>query len=78
MSGDLIHANELYEMLRNTAFINNNDREIVYAVIERLKGKTVQTENEAFKKELDYWRDLAKSYENTIVKLSVALTERTP
>lgn len=77
MSGDLIHANELYEILHNTAFKDGDDRAIVYAVIERLKGKTVQTENEAFKKELDYWHDLAKSYENTIVKLSVALTERT-
>ena len=77
MSGDLIHANEMIDILHNTNFKDDDDREIVYAVIERLKGKTVQTENEAFKKELDYWHDLAKSYENTIVKLSVALTERT-
>ena len=74
---DLIHANELIGILHDTTFKDGDDREIVYAVIERLKGKTVQTENEAFKKELDYWHDLAKSYENTIVKLSVALTERT-
>lgn len=73
MSSDLIHANELCEILHNTNFKDDDDREIVYAVIERLKGKTVQTENEALKKELDYWHDLAKSYENTIVKLSVAL-----
>ncbi len=75
MSGDLIHANELHEILHNTAFKDDDDREIVCAVIERLKGKTVQTENESFKKELDYWHDLAKSYEKTIVKLSVALTK---
>ena len=74
---DLIHANELYEILHNTAFKDGDDREIVYAVIERLKEKTVQVEHEAFQKELDYWRDLARSYENTIVKLSIALTERT-
>lgn len=77
MNGDLIHANELCEILRNTTFKDSDDREIAYAVIKRLKGKTVQAENEAFKKELDYWRDLAKSYENTIVKLSVVLAERT-
>lgn len=76
MSGDLIHANELIEILHNTNFKDGDERAIVYAVIERLKKKTVQTENEALKKELDYWHDLAKSYENTIVKLSVALTEK--
>lgn len=74
---DLIHANELIGILHDTVFKDGDDREIVYTVIERLKVKTVQTENEAFKKELDYWHDLAKSYENTIIKLSVVLTERT-
>ena len=75
----LIDANELIKRLHCTAFKDCDDREIVYSIIQTIQSETCYMtcgEKEAMLKEIGHWHDLCKSYENTIIKLSVALAER--
>ena len=53
-----------------------DSRELIEQMIESAPT-IVDEENVALKKELDYWYKLSKSYEETILKLSVALTKET-
>lgn len=77
---DLIHANDLINILHNTAFKDGDDRCIVYNAVERLRAESITTidDGERIKilNEIQHWRDQCRSYERTIVKLSVALMER--
>lgn len=54
-----------------------DSRELIEQMIESAPTVAVEEDNVALKKELDYWYKLAKSYEGTILKLSVALTKET-
>ena len=51
--------------------------ELIKQMIESAPTVAVEEDDVALKKELDYWYKLAKSYEGTILKLSVALTKET-
>jgi len=77
---DLIHANDLINILHNTAFKDGDDRSIVYNAVERLRTESITAidDGERIKMldEIQHWRDQCRSYERTIVKLSVALMER--
>ena len=46
-------------------------------MMESAPTVAVEEDNVALKKELDYWYKLSKSYESTILKLTVALTKET-
>lgn len=54
-----------------------DSRELIVQMIESEPTVAAEEDNVALKKELDYWYKLAKSYEDTILKLSVALTKET-
>lgn len=54
-----------------------DSRELIKQMIESAPTVAVEEDDVALKKELDYWYKLAKSYEGTILKLSVALTKET-
>ena len=54
-----------------------DSRELIVQMIESAPTVAAEEDNVALKKELDYWYKLAKSYEGTILKLSVALTKET-
>ena len=69
----LIDADELIERAWREKL---DSRELIVQMIESAPT-VVDEENVALKKELDYWYKLAKSYEGTILKLSVALTKET-
>lgn len=66
----LIDADELIERAWREKL---DSRELIVQMIE--SAPTVA--NVALKKELDYWYKLSKSYEETILKLCVALTKET-
>lgn len=69
----LIDADELIERAHRERL---DSRELIEQMIESAPT-VVDEENVALKKELDYWYKLSKSYEKTILKLSVALTKET-
>ena len=69
----LIDADALIERAHRERL---DSRELIEQMIESAPT-VVDEENVALKKELDYWYKLAKSYEGTILKLSVALTKET-
>lgn len=69
----LIDADELIERAHRERL---DSRELIEQMIESAPT-VVDEENVALKKELDYWYKLAKSYEGTLLKLSVAFTKET-
>ncbi len=76
---DLIHADELIKILHGEAFKDCDDREIVYSIVNELRDKPITVDDSDRIKmlnEIQHWRDQCRSYERTIVKLSVALMER--
>ena len=54
-----------------------DSRELIAQMIESAPTVAVEDDYVALKKELDYWYKLAKSYEDTILKLCTALTKET-
>lgn len=54
-----------------------DSRELIEQMIESAPTVAVEEDIVALKKELDYWYKLSKSYEDTILKLSVAFTKET-
>ena len=70
----LIDADALIE---RTYYERLDSRELIKQMIESAPTVAVEEDDVALKKELDYWYKLAKSYEGTILKLSVALTKET-
>ena len=69
----LIDADELIERAHRERL---DSRELIEQMIESAPT-VVDEEDVALKKELDYWYTLSKSYEETILKLCVALTKET-
>ena len=72
----MIDADTLKEAVVGTT-MSSEQRDLFNALIDR-QPRTGYEETEVSKmlNEIDYWHDLCKSYENTIVKLAVALAER--
>lgn len=68
----LIDADELIEVAHRERL---DSRELIEQMIESAPTVAVEEDNVALKKELDYWFQLSKTYENTILKLCVALTK---
>ena len=70
----LIDADALIERAHRERL---DSRELIAQMIESAPTVAVEEDNVALKKELDYWYKLSKSYEGTILKLSLALTKET-
>ena len=64
-------------LIVRTYYERLDSRELIKQMIESAPTVAVEEDDVALKKELDYWYKLAKSYEGTILKLSVALTKET-
>ncbi len=70
----LIDADALIERANRERL---DSRELITQMIESAPTVAAEEDNVALEKELDYWYKLSKSYEGTILKLCVALTEET-
>jgi hypothetical protein len=68
----LIDADELIERAYRERL---DSRELIAQMIEPAPTVAVEDDYVALKKERDYWYKLAKSYEDTILKLCTALTK---
>lgn len=68
----LIDADALIE---RTYYERLDSRELIVQMIESAPTVAVEDDYVALKKELDYWYKLAKSYEDTILKLCTAHTK---
>ena len=64
-------------LIVRTYYERLDSRVLIKQMIESAPTVAVEEDDVALKKELDYWYKLAKSYEGTILKLSVALTKET-